>query len=81
MTQPVRSHYILFLITGILGIAAIPHAAAVYTHDLPTAILNLHLTVAIVVSIHAELRRQWWKRMKAQRDLNDLVSIASDPRR
>jgi len=77
MTQPVRpaqTHRVLFWITAIIGIAAIPHAIAVYIQNSPMAILNLHLTACIIVSIHAELRRQWWKRVKAQRDLNELVS-------
>lgn len=68
----------LFGFALILIISALPHAITVYKHDLPMALLNLHLTAFIVVFLHAEQRRQWARRVKAQRDLVELVAAADN---
>jgi hypothetical protein len=65
----------------ILAICAIPHAIMVYTNRLPTALLSLHLTACVVVSIHAELRRQSWKRSQAHKNLVEIVAAADGTRR
>ena len=74
--RSVQVHHWPFGLVWLLAITAVPHAVSVYVQHLPAALLNLHLTAFIVVSIHAELRRQWWKRLQVQRDLAELVAAA-----
>jgi hypothetical protein len=80
LPRSVQVHHVLFGLVALLAFTALPHAFIVFDRHLPAALLNVHLTALIVLSIHAELRRQWWKRMKAQRDLMELVNQAGGPR-
>jgi len=72
--REVPCHKWLFGLAIVLSVVSLPYAVVVYVQHLPGSILLVLSTAAVVLWVLGELRRQEWKRLRRQGDLQELVA-------
>ena len=71
-----RLHHWLFLAAFVLSTSGVIHAAFVFTHRLPAALVVVHAVAAGTCWVIAEQRRQWHARVSQVVDLATEITAA-----